>query len=146
MNFTKNFTNQPATSLQAKQTATAFLQAAAFAAVLAVPEMAFAQGKTFEDQACGVLDSVRGLLNMASIAVVTIAIVFAGYQIAFAHKRIGDVAPIMIGGLLIGAAGQLARWIMPERQEDCEPATAMMPLDSFYEFASTAAQSVQHLV
>ncbi|TGR15954.1 type VI secretion protein, partial [Mesorhizobium sp. M8A.F.Ca.ET.202.01.1.1] len=51
-------------------------------------------------------------LNIASIAVVTIAVIFAGYQIAFAHKRIADVAPILIGGVLIGAAGQIARMLL----------------------------------
>ncbi|RYG94098.1 MAG: type VI secretion protein, partial [Alphaproteobacteria bacterium] len=48
----------------------------------------------------------------ASIAVVTIAVVFAGYQIAFAHKRISDVAPVLIGGFLIGAAAQIARMLL----------------------------------
>ena len=47
-----------------------------------------------------------------SVAVVTIAIIFAGYQIAFAHKRISDVAPILIGGVLIGAAGQIAKMLV----------------------------------
>lgn len=59
-------------------------------------------------QLCGVMGTVHGILKVASILIVTIAIIFAGYQIAFAHKRISDVAPILIGGLLIGAAGQLA--------------------------------------
>lgn len=58
------------------------------------------------------LSNLTGLLDLASIAVVTIAIVFAGYQIAFAHKRISDVAPILIGGLLVGAAGQLAKMVI----------------------------------
>lgn len=58
------------------------------------------------------LGNLNGLLNLASIAVVTIAIIFAGYQIAFAHKRIADVAPILIGGLLIGAAAQIANMII----------------------------------
>lgn len=58
------------------------------------------------------LGNLTGLLDLASIAVVTIAIVFAGYQIAFAHKRISDVAPILIGGLLVGAAGQLAKMVI----------------------------------
>ncbi|WDS38213.1 TrbC/VirB2 family protein [Pseudoxanthomonas sp.] len=66
-----------------------------------------------EDAVCGFLGSVNNLLTIASIAVVTIAVIFAGYQIAFAHKRISDVAPILIGGLLIGAAGQIAAMIMP---------------------------------
>lgn len=58
------------------------------------------------------LTNLNSLLNLASIAVVTIAIIFAGYQIAFAHKRIADVAPILIGGLLIGAAAQIAGMII----------------------------------
>jgi type IV secretion system protein VirB2 len=68
---------------------------------------------------CSFFDNINGLLNIASIAVVTIAIVFAGYQIAFAHKRIADVAPILIGGLLIGAAGQLARMLMGADGGNC---------------------------
>lgn len=60
----------------------------------------------------GFLDNITGLLGLASIAVVTIAIIFAGYQIAFNHKRISDVAPILVGGLLIGAAGQIASMVI----------------------------------
>jgi type IV secretion system protein VirB2 len=62
----------------------------------------------------GFFTNIVGLLNLASIAVVTIAIIFAGYQIAFANKRISDVAPIVVGGLLIGAATQIARMLVPE--------------------------------
>jgi type IV secretion system protein VirB2 len=57
-------------------------------------------------------DNINGLLNMASISVVTIAVIFAGYQIAFAHKRIADVSPILIGGFLIGAAAQVAKMLI----------------------------------
>ena len=77
---------------------------------------------------CGFFDNVNGLLNMASIAVVTIAIIFAGYQIAFAHKRISDVAPILVGGLLIGAAAQIARMLLgPEAGECTAMLDAMLP-------------------
>src|SRR5690606_39612925 len=58
--------------------------------------------------------NINALLNVASIAVVTIAVIFAGYQIAFNHKRIGDVAPVLIGGFLIGAAGQIAKMLLPD--------------------------------
>lgn len=68
---------------------------------------------------CGFFSNVNGLLNMASIAVVTIAIIFAGYQIAFAHKRISDVAPILVGGLLIGAAAQIARMLLGPEAGEC---------------------------
>lgn len=97
--------------------AKALLSATIFtAAIVAMP--AFAAGNDgygdTEDSVCGFLGSVNNLLTIASIAVVTVAVIFAGYQIAFAHKRISDVAPILVGGLLIGAAGQIAAMIMPD--------------------------------
>ena len=98
---------------QAKRQMSSLLMAIVFVAVLAVPNMLFAQ--TFEgadQRVCGFFDDVRGLLNMASVAIVTIAVIIAGYQIAFAHKRISDVAPILIGGLLIGAASQIAGMLL----------------------------------
>ena len=61
---------------------------------------------------CGVMKNVYDILKVASILIVTIAVIFAGYQIAFAHKRISDVAPILIGGLLIGAASQIAGMLL----------------------------------
>lgn len=87
--------------------------AAAFVALLALPSLGFAQdvGEA-GDKVTGFLGQINTLLNLASIAVVTIAVIFAGYQIAFAHKRIADVAPILIGGFLIGAAGQIASMLI----------------------------------
>ncbi len=96
-----------------KGNVSSLLMALVFVAVLAVPNMLFAQ--TFEgadERICGFFDDIRGLLNMASVAIVTIAVIFSGYQIAFAHKRISDVAPILIGGLLIGAASQIAGMLL----------------------------------
>lgn len=86
-----------------------------FVCMIAVPEFAFAQSGDFsgaDGKACGFMKNITGILNIISLAVVTIAIVFAGYQIAFAHKRISDVAPILIGGVLIGAAGQIAKMML----------------------------------
>ena len=65
-----------------------------------------------QSKLCGVMKNVYSILKVASILVVTIAVIFAGYQIAFAHKRISDVAPILIGGLLIGAAAQIASMVI----------------------------------
>jgi type IV secretion system protein VirB2 len=86
------------------------------AGLLAAPGVALAQaapdfGGT-DSKVTGFLQNINGLLNIASIAVVTIAVIFAGYQIAFAHKRISDVAPILIGGFLIGAAAQIAKMLV----------------------------------
>lgn len=110
---------------QTKQAAQAALMAVAFVACLAVPDLAFAQDRDFEGQTCGFLSQITGLLGIASIAVVTIAIIFAGYQIAFAHKRISEVAPILIGGLLIGGAGQLAGWILGDEYGECAESTML---------------------
>lgn len=58
----------------------------------------------------GFFTQLENILKAASVIIVTIAIVFAGYQIAFAHKRLSDVAPVLIGGLLIGGAAAIASW------------------------------------
>ncbi|HDS0949128.1 TPA: TrbC/VirB2 family protein [Stenotrophomonas maltophilia] len=99
---------------QAQRTLKTLLMAVAFAGLVFAPQ-ALAGGTDFggtDEKVCGFFNNINGLLNIASIAVVTIAVIFAGYQIAFAHKRIADVAPILIGGVLIGAAGQIARMLL----------------------------------
>lgn len=88
-------------------------------ALLTVAGSAWADFGGTDGKVCGFLGSINSLLNMASIAVVTIAVIFAGYQIAFAHKRIADVAPILIGGMLIGAAGQIAKMLIGDSGQAC---------------------------
>jgi type IV secretion system protein VirB2 len=95
------------------------LKAIIFITILLLPQllMAATAGGTFK---CGTasttitsfFSSIEGLIGIASISIVTIAIIIAGYQIAFAHKRISDVAPILVGGLLIGGAGAIATMLM----------------------------------
>ncbi|MBB3227104.1 type IV secretion system protein VirB2 [Luteibacter sp. Sphag1AF] len=77
--------------------------------VLADPEVGVGETST---KVCGFFQNINSLLNAASIVVVTIAVIFSGYQIAFAHKRIADVAPALIGGVLIGAAAQVATMVV----------------------------------
>ena len=102
--------------VHAQRTLKSILMAVLFTgAVFAQEAFATAGGGGFggtDEKVCGFFTNINGLLNIASIAVVTIAVIFAGYQIAFAHKRIADVAPILIGGLLIGAAGQIASMLL----------------------------------
>lgn len=64
------------------------------------------------DNVSGFVQTLLTLLRVISIGVVTIAIIFAGYQIAFAHKRFSDIAPVLIGGLIIGGAGEIAIWFV----------------------------------
>ena len=85
----------------------------AVAALIVLPCLvAHAAGPGTDDLAattCGFVKTIVGVLNAVSVVVVTIAVIFSGYQIAFAHKRIGDIAPVFIGALLIGAATQIAK-------------------------------------
>lgn len=100
-----------------KSSAFRMLSVAALAtvAVVAAPD-AMAEGGF-----AGACSNVEGffknfetMLRVASVSIVTIAIVFAGYQIAFAHKRLSEVAPILVGGLLIGGAATIAGWFVEE--------------------------------
>jgi type IV secretion system protein VirB2 len=84
--------------------------------VFVMPGTAFAQDTT--STVCGFATSINKVLNAISIVVVTIAVIFSGYQIAFAHKRISDVAPVMIGAILIGAAGQIAKMFLDHSTTD----------------------------
>ena len=75
-----------------------------------------AMAQTGFEEACnnvsGFVGTLLTLLRVVSVGVVTIAIIFSGYQIAFAHKRFTDIAPVLIGGLLIGGAGEIAIWFV----------------------------------
>jgi type IV secretion system protein VirB2 len=75
---------------------------------------------------CKFFGNINGILNIASIAVVTIAICFAGYQIAFAHKRISDVAGVLIGAVFIGGAAQFAKMILPDMDDQCSTITMIV--------------------
>jgi type IV secretion system protein VirB2 len=83
-----------------------------FVAMAFMPEVAFAQIDQTQDKVCGFFGGISTILNAASIVVVTVAVIFSGYQIAFAHKRISDVTPPLLGGVLIGAAAQIAKMVV----------------------------------
>ena len=121
-----------ASSDQAKKLLSPLFMAVVFVAILAMPGMAMAQEAT--DRVEEFFGNLNSLLNIASIAVVTIAVIFAGYQIAFAHKRISDVAPVLIGGFLIGAAAQIARMLLGDAtlDEGGTPAAMLVNALMFY--------------
>ncbi|TCV97227.1 type IV secretion system protein VirB2 [Luteibacter rhizovicinus] len=100
------------TVAQSKSPSLSALVVFAVIASLLIPEIAFAQIEQTGTKVCGFFQNINSLLNAASIVVVTVAVIFSGYQIAFAHKRIADVAPVMIGGVLIGAAAQVANMVV----------------------------------
>jgi type IV secretion system protein VirB2 len=99
--------------LQSTRSRTTLFMGLALLAALVLPSVAFGQDATDTiATTCGFASNINKILNAISIIVVTIAIVFSGYQIAFAHKRISDVSPVLIGAILIGAAGQIAKMFL----------------------------------
>lgn len=114
--------------LRTDRTRMAMFMCLALFVTLVLPSVALAQLTTAKDVVCGAASGINTILNAVSLIVVTVAVVFSGYQIAFAHKRIGDVAPVMIGGVLIGGAGQIAKLFLAGNTAaasgDCTPAGA----------------------
>jgi len=74
-----------------------------------LPRLAAAQG--FEQINTTVLN-VQAILVLISIAVVTIAIIWAGFKMIFQAARLGDVAHILIGGTFVGGAAAFASFIV----------------------------------
>jgi type IV secretion system protein VirB2 len=82
-----------------------------WALILAVhfPHLAMAQGF---DKINTTVSNGNTILVTISIAVVTIAIIWAGFKMIFQGARLADVANVLIGGTLIGGAAAFASYIV----------------------------------
>ena len=58
------------------------------------------------------VNNVNAILVTISIAVVTIAIIWAGFKMIFQGARLTDVANVLIGGTLVGGAAAFASFIV----------------------------------
>lgn len=86
------------------------LLAVFFGLALFVAEPALAQGGL--DKVNTFVDNVLVILRACSIGVVTIAIMWAGYLFLFKRADMGDCGKILVGGLLIGGAAELAGYLL----------------------------------
>jgi type IV secretion system protein VirB2 len=75
----------------------------------AAPHVALAQGF---DKINTTVTNVQTILVTISIAVVTIAIIWAGFKMIFQGARLADVANVLIGGTLVGGAAAFASYIV----------------------------------
>lgn len=75
----------------------------------ALPRLAAAQG--FE-KVNTTVTNVNSILVLVSVAVVTIAIIWAGFKMIFQGSRLSDVANILLGGTLVGGASAFAAFIV----------------------------------
>lgn len=144
MNTLKPFIDK---SAQRKSTLNRIVMMALCLAIL-IPGLAFADGAEVDatNNICGILNTINKLLSYASVVVVTIAVIFSGYQIAFAHKRISDVAPVLIGGVLIGGAAQIAKMIMggSNVSNGCTATSGSGSTAMLMDHLHSAAQFLQH--
>ena len=115
----------------------------AMTAAILLPGLSMADSNDATNSICSVLNTVNSLLNVASVIVVTIAIIFSGSQIAFAHKRIAEVAPALIGGVMIGAAAQIAKMVIGGSQAGSCSATQVIQT-TMIDTMHSAVQLLQH--
>jgi len=85
------------------------IRTAAFTVSGALPGLALAQGF---DRINTTVQNVNAILVTISVAVVTIAIIWAGFKMIFQGARLADVANVLIGGTLIGGAAAFASYIV----------------------------------
>jgi type IV secretion system protein VirB2 len=119
--------------------------------LLILPSIAFGQTDTAGDAintTCTFAKNIKAVLNAVSIVVVTVAVIFCGYQIAFAHKRIGEVAPIFIGAILIGAASQIASMFLTSSSQTAAASggtcTGSITTHALDHYASVAVHFLSH--
>jgi type IV secretion system protein VirB2 len=77
--------------------------------VCSAPALACGQGF---DRVNTTVTNVQTILVTISVAVVTIAIIWAGFKMIFQGARLADVANVLIGGTLVGGAAAFASYIV----------------------------------
>jgi type IV secretion system protein VirB2 len=83
--------------------------ASALAPLITLPLLVQAQGF---DKINTTVSNVNAILVTVSVAVVTIAIIWAGFKMIFQGARLADVANVLIGGTLVGGAAAFASYIV----------------------------------
>ena len=70
-------------------------------------------GSTVEKSVSTFTCQVLDIVQIVGRVIVTIAIFIFGYQVSFGGKRPTEAAPVLVGGLIIGIAGELAAFFVP---------------------------------
>ena len=83
-----------------------------FAACFFLVDSAFAQTGAAETKITKFFTDIERILKTSGIIIITIAIMFAGIQMAFGDKRFTEVMPVLLGGMIAGLATLLAGFFM----------------------------------
>lgn len=96
-------------NINAKSQSYTFVVLAVVAAFF-LPEIAYASGGL--DKVNNFMENIIAILRGASIGAVTAAIMYAGYKFIWMNATVMEVGKIVIGGLLIGGAAEIARYLL----------------------------------
>lgn len=77
---------------------------------LMMPEFAHATGGL--DKVNKFMENIADILRGAAVVTVTVAVMWAGYKFLFMNATVMEVMKIVIAGLLIGGAAEIARYIV----------------------------------
>jgi type IV secretory pathway VirB2 component (pilin) len=80
--------------------------------LLIFAEPAFAEDVGGLEKVNSFMTNILGILRGASISVVTISIIWAGYKFLFKQGDLGECTKILAGGLLIGGATEIAGYLL----------------------------------
>lgn len=78
------------------------------AALLVASAPAFAQISKVDT----VMTNVQNVLVGVAVTAFTIALLWAGFKMAFQHAKWSEISNIVIGGILVGGAGGIASWLI----------------------------------
>ena len=73
-----------------------------------IPNIAFAQISKVNT----VMSNVQTVLVGVAVTVFTLAIMWAGFKMAFQHAKWSEISNIVIGGILVGGAAGIAAWLI----------------------------------
>ena len=59
-----------------------------------------------------VMTNVQTVLTGVAITAFTIALMWAGFKMAFQHAKWSEISNIVIGGIIVGGAAGIAAWLI----------------------------------
>ena len=87
---------------------TAILLRAAAGAAMAAALPAHAQISKVNS----VMSNVQGMLSGVAVTTFTIALMWAGFKMAFQHAKWSEISNIVIGAIITGGAAGIASWLV----------------------------------
>ncbi len=59
-----------------------------------------------------VMSNVQAVMVGVAVTVFTVAIMWAGFKMAFQHAKWSEISNVVIGGILVGGAAGIASWLI----------------------------------